>query len=140
MGVLGRADSEGIKKLNYQAWGHAMREIRVMAAHMHTEAMTAEQAPLSEKTKRRAACQPEIRTQREQASESMCECSMGEVRWANAVHEKLDHWTHVFIAQAPGQDMRDEPGRNESGRSGRSGSWAGCSPASTSIGVATTRS
>ena len=75
MGVLGRADSEGIKKLNYQAWGHAMREIRVMAAHMHTEAMAAEQAPLSEKTKRRAACQPEIRTQREQAqaSESMCE-------------------------------------------------------------------
>ena len=116
MGVLGRADSEGIKKLNYQAWGHAMREIRVMAAHMHTEAMTAEQAPLSEKTKRRAACQPEIRTQREQANESMCECAMGEVRCANAVHMKLDHWTQAFIAQAPVQDMRDAPGRNESGR------------------------
>ena len=84
-----------------------------MAAHMHAEAMTAEQAPLSEKAKRRAACQPEIRMQREQASESMCECSMGEVRWANAVHMKLDQWTHVFIAQAPVKDMRDEPERNE---------------------------
>ena len=104
------------------------------------EAVTAEKAPLSEKTKRRAACQPEIRTQREQASESMCECSMGEVRWANAVHVKLDQWTHVFIAQAPVQDMRDEPGRNERGRSGRSGSCAGCSAESTSIGVATSSS
>ena len=27
MGVLGRADSDGIKKLNYQAWGHGMWEI-----------------------------------------------------------------------------------------------------------------
>ena len=43
MGVLGRADSEGIKKLNYQAWGHAMREIWVMAAHMHAETMAVEQ-------------------------------------------------------------------------------------------------
>ena len=99
-----------------------MREIGVMAAHMHAETMTAEQAPLSEKTKRRAACHLENRTQREQANESMCECAMGEVRWANAVHQKLDHWTQAFIAQAPGQDMRDEPGRNASGRSGRSGS------------------
>ena len=48
-----------------------MREIGVMAAHMHAEAMTAEKAPLSEKTKRRAACHSEIRTRREQASESM---------------------------------------------------------------------
>ena len=63
-----------------------MWEIGVMAAHMHAEAMTVEQAPLSRKTKRHASCQPEIRTQREQANESMCECSMGEVRWANAVH------------------------------------------------------
>ena len=99
-----------------------MREIRVMAAHMHAETMAVEKAPLSEKTKRRAACQPEIRTRREQASESMCECAMGEVRWANAVHMKLDQWTQAFIAQAPVQDMRDEPERNESGRSGRSGS------------------
>ena len=90
MGVLVRAYSEGIKKLNYQAWVHGMREIGVMVAHMQAETMTAEQAPLSEKAKRRAACQPEIRTQREQASESMCECAMGEVRWANAVHQKLD--------------------------------------------------
>ena len=140
MGVLGRADSEGIKKLNYQAWGHAMREIRVMAAHMHAETMAVEKAPLSEKTKRRATCQPEIRTQREQASESMCECSMGEVRWANAVHEKLDQWTHVFIASAPVQDMRDEQERNEGGRSGWSGSWAGFHATSTSIGVATSSS
>jgi hypothetical protein len=93
-----------------------------MAAHMHTEAMAAEQAPLSRKMKRRAACHSEIRTQREQANESMCECAMGEVRWANAVHQKLDQWTHVFIAQAPVKDMRDEPEPNESGRSGRSGS------------------
>ena len=84
-----------------------------MAAHMHAEAMTAEQAPLSRKMKRRAACHSEIRTQREQANESMCECAMGEVRWANAVHMKLDQWTHVFIAQAPVKDMRDEPERNE---------------------------
>ena len=27
MGVLGRAYSDGIKKLNYQAWGHGMWEI-----------------------------------------------------------------------------------------------------------------
>ena len=94
-----------------------------MAAHMHTEAMAAEQAPLSEKMKlRTSCCQPDIRTRREQANESMCECAMGEVRCANAVHEKLNHWTNVFLAQAPGQDMRDEPGRNESGWSGRSGS------------------
>ena len=93
-----------------------------MAAHMHAEAMTAEQAPLSRKMKRRAACHSEIRTQREQANESMCECAMGEVRWANAVHMKLDHWTQAFLASAPVQDMRDEPGRNASGRSGRSGS------------------
>ena len=111
-----------------------------MAAHMDAETMAVEKAPLIEKTKRRAACHLENRTQREQTNESMCECAMGEVRWANAVHQKLDQWTHGFLAQAPGQDMRDEPGRNESGRSGRSGSWAGCSPASTSIGVATTRS
>ena len=84
-----------------------------MAAHMHTEAMAAEKAPLSRKTKRRAACHSEIRTRREQANESMCECSMGEVRWANAVHVKLDQWTHVFIAQAPVKDMRDEAERNE---------------------------
>ena len=98
MGVLGRADSEGIKKLNYQAWGHGMREIGVMAAHMHAEAMTVEQAPLSEKMKRRAACHLENRTQREQTNESMCECAMGEVRWANAVHVKLDQWTQAFLA------------------------------------------
>ena len=113
MGVLGRADSEGIKKLNYQAWGHAMREIRVMAAHMHAETMTVEQAPLSRKTKRRAACHSEIRTHCEQANESMCECAMGEVRCANAVHMKLNQWTQVFIAQAPVKDMRDEAERNE---------------------------
>ena len=112
-----------------------------MAAHMHAEAMTAEKAPLSEKMKRRTSCQPEIRTHREQANESMCECSMGvEVRWANAVHVKLDLWTQAFLAQAHGQDMRDEPGRNESGRSGRSGSYVGFSPDSRSIEVATTRS
>ena len=93
-----------------------------MAAHMHAETVTVEQAPLSRKTKRRAACHSEIRTHCEQANESMCECAMGEVRWANAVHLKLDQWTHVFIAQAPVKDMRDEPGRNQSGRSGRSGS------------------
>ena len=90
-----------------------------MAAHMHAEAMTAEKAPLSEKMKRRTSCQPEIRTRREQASESMCECAMGEVRCANAVHIKLNQWTHTFIASAPVQDMRDEPGRNERGRPGR---------------------
>ena len=93
-----------------------------MAAHMHAEAMTAEKAPLSEQVKRRTSCQPEIRTRREQANESMCECAMGEVRRAIAVHKKLNHWTHVFNAQAPVEDMRDEPGRNQSGRSGRSGS------------------
>ena len=93
-----------------------------MAAHMHTEAMAAEKAPLSRKTKRRAACHSEIRTRREQANESMCECAMGEVRWANAVHQKLNQWTQAFIAQAPGQDLRDEPGRNARGRAGRSGS------------------
>ena len=71
-----------------------------MAAHMHAETVTAEQAPLSEKTKRRAACHLENRTQREQANESMCECAMGEVRWANAVHIKLNQWTHTFIASA----------------------------------------
>ena len=75
-----------------------MREIRVMAAHMHAETMAVEKAPLSEKTKRRTSCHPEIRTQREQASESMCECAMGEVRCANAVHLKLDHWTQAFLA------------------------------------------
>ena len=111
-----------------------------MAAHMHTEAMAAEKAPLSRNTKRRAACHSEIRTQREQANESMCECAMGEVRWANAVHQKLDQWTQAFLAQAPVQDMRDEPERNERGRSGRSGSCAGCSATSTSIGVATSSS
>ena len=94
-----------------------MREIRVMAAHMHAETMTAEQAPLSEKTKRRAACHLENRTQREQANESMCECAMGEVRCANAVHMKLDQWTHVFRRKAPVKDMRDEAERNE--RDGR---------------------
>ena len=97
MGVLGRADSEGMKKLNYQAWGHAMREIRVMAAHMHAETMAVQKAPLSEKTKRRAACHSEIRTQREQANESMCECSMGEVRCANAVHMKSVSYTHLTL-------------------------------------------
>ena len=90
-----------------------------MAAHMHAETMAVEKAPLSEKTKRRAACHSEIRTQREQASESMCECAMGEVRWANAVHVKLNQWTHVFIAQAPVKDMRDEAERNERGRRGQ---------------------
>ena len=69
-----------------------------MAAHMHAETVTAEQAPLSEKTKRRAACHLENRTQREQTNESMCECAMGEVRWANAVHVKLDQWTQAFLA------------------------------------------
>ena len=90
-----------------------------MAAHMHAEAMTAEQAPLSEKTKRRAACHLENRTQREQANESMCECAMGEVRCANAVHMKLNHWTHTFLfrRKAPVKDMRDEAERNE--RDGR---------------------
>ena len=44
------------------------------------------------------SCHPEIRTQREQASESMCERAMGEVRWANAVHQKLNHWTQAFLA------------------------------------------
>ena len=76
-----------------------------MAAHMHAETMAVEKATLSEKTKRRAACQPEIRMQREQASESMCECAMGEVRRAIAVHKKLNHWTHVFNTQAPVKDM-----------------------------------
>ena len=90
-----------------------------MAAHMHAETMAVEKAPLSEKTKRRAACQPEIRTQREQASESMCECAMGEVRWANAVHQKLNQWTQVFIAQAPVKYMRDEAERNERDGRGR---------------------
>ena len=89
-----------------------------MAAHMHTEAMAAEKAPLSRKTKRRAACHSEIRTRREQANESMCECTMGEVRWAIAVHMKLNQWTQVFIAQAPVKDMRDEAERNERGRRG----------------------
>ena len=73
-----------------------------MAAHMDAETMAVEKAPLIEKTKRRAACHLENRTQREQTNESMCECAMGEVRWANAVHQKLDHWTQAFIAQAPG--------------------------------------
>ena len=84
-----------------------------MAAHMHAEAMTAEKAPLSEKTKRRAACHSEIRTQREQANESMCECAMGEVRCANAVHMMLDQWTHIFLfrRKAPVKDMRDEAER-----------------------------
>ena len=117
MGVLGRADSEGIKKLNYQAWGHGMREIGVMAAHMHAETVTREQAPLSEKTKRRAACHLENRTQREQTNKSMCECAMGEVRRANAVHIKLNQWTQVFRRKAPVKYMRDEAERNE--RDGR---------------------
>ena len=90
-----------------------------MAAHMHTEAMAAEKAPLSRKTKRRAACHSEIRTRREQANESMCEYTMGEVRWAIAVHQKLNQWTQVFIAQAPVEDMRDEAEPNDSGRSGQ---------------------
>ena len=90
-----------------------------MAAHMHAEAMTAEKAPLSEKTKRRAACHSEIRTQREQASESMCECAMGEVRRANAVHIKLNQWTQVFRRKAPVEDMRDEAERNERDGRGR---------------------
>ena len=76
-----------------------MREIGVMAAHMHAETMTAEKARLRKKMPRRAACHPEHRTQREQASESMCECAMGEVRWAIAVHMKLEHWTHTFSAK-----------------------------------------
>ena len=97
----------------------ALREIGVMAAHMHAEAMTAEKAPLSEKMKRRTSCQPEIRTQREQASESMCECSMGEVRCANAVHIKLNQWTQVFRRKAPVEDMRDEAERNERDGRGR---------------------
>ena len=48
MGVLGRADSEGIKTLNYQAWGHGMREIGVMAAHMHAETKSNADAPLGQ--------------------------------------------------------------------------------------------
>ena len=67
-----------------------------MAAHMHAETVTVEKAPLSEKMKRRTSFQPEIRTHREQANESMCKCSMGEVRRANAVHIKLNQWTHTF--------------------------------------------
>ena len=90
-----------------------------MAAHMHTEAMAAEQAPLSRKMKRRAACHSEIRTQREQANESMCECAMGEVRCANAVHMKLNQWTHIFRRKAPVKDMRDEAERNERDGRGR---------------------
>ena len=80
---------------------------------MHAETVTAEQAPESEKTKRRAACHSEIRTQREQTNQSMCECSMGEVRCANAVHLKLNQWTHTFRRKAPVKDMRDEAERNE---------------------------
>ena len=76
-----------------------MREIGVMAAHMHAETMTAERAVMSQKITRRAACHPEHRTQREQANESMCECAMGEVRRAIAVHMKLDHCTHTFSAK-----------------------------------------
>ena len=90
-----------------------------MAAHMHAETVTVEQAPLSRKTKRRAACHSEIRTRREQANESMCECTMGEVRWAIAVHMKLNQWTQVFIAQAPVKYMRDEAERNERDGRGR---------------------
>ena len=90
-----------------------------MAAHMHAETVTAEQAPLSEKTKRRAACHLENRTQREQANESMCECAMGEVRCANAVHMKLDQWTLIFRRKAPVKDMRDEAERNERDRRGQ---------------------
>ena len=80
MGVLGRAYSDGIKKLNYQAWGHGMWEIGSWRRTCIAETMAVEKAPLSEKTKRRTSCQPEIRTRREQANESMCECAMGEVR------------------------------------------------------------
>ena len=90
-----------------------------MAAHMHTETMAVEKAPLSEKTKRRAACHLENRTQREQANESMCECAMGEVRCANAVHMKLNQWTHTFRRKAPVEDMRDEAERNERDGRGR---------------------
>ena len=90
-----------------------------MAAHMHTEAMAAEKAPLSRKTKRRAACHSEIRTRREQANESMCECTMGEVRCANAVHMKLNQWTQVFRRKAPVKYMRDEAERNERDGRGR---------------------
>ena len=68
----------------------------------------------------RAACQPEIRTHCEQASESMCECAMGEVRCANAVHVKLDQWTHTLRRmKAPVKDMRDEAERNERDGRGR---------------------
>ena len=66
---------------------------------------------------RPAACHLENRTQREQANESMCECAMGEVRRANAVHIKLNQWTHTFRRKAPVKDMRDEAERNE--RDGR---------------------
>ena len=90
-----------------------------MAAHMHTEAMAVEKAPLSEKMKRRAACQPEIRTHCEQANQSMCECSMGEVRCANAVHIKLNQWTQVFRRKAPVKYTRDEAERNERDGRGR---------------------
>ena len=55
-----------------------------MVAHMHAEAMTADQAPLSRKMKRRAACHSEIRPRREQANESMCECSMRRVEVSRA--------------------------------------------------------
>ena len=90
-----------------------------MAAHMHAEAMTVEQAPLNRKTKRRTSCHLENRTQREQANKSMCECAMGEVRRANAVHIKLNQWTQVFRRKAPVEDMRDEAERNERDGRGR---------------------
>ena len=90
-----------------------------MAAHMHAEAMTVEQAPLSRKTKRRTSCHLENRRQREQANKSMCECAMGEVRRANAVHIKLNQWTQVFRRKAPVEDMRDEAERNERDGRGR---------------------
>ena len=90
-----------------------------MAAHMDAETMAVEKAPLIEKTKRRAACHLENRTQREQTNKSMCECAMGEVRRANAVHIKLNQWTQVFRRKAPVKDMRDEAERNERDGRGR---------------------
>ena len=68
---------------------------------MHAETMAVEKAPLSEKTKRRAACQPEIRMQREQASESMCECAMGEVRCLGQSHDEETLTTMESIDDPP---------------------------------------
>ena len=92
-----------------------------MAAHMHAEAMAVEKATLSEKMKGRTSCQPEIRMRREQASKSMCECAMGEVRCANAVHMKLDQWTHIFRRKAVSTCQRHERRGHEAERNERDG-------------------